>query len=482
MATNPSSDDEIQLSQYSSSSSSSSSSESDNEDHSFANNNNNNTNKLSPPLSNEDEKILYTHINLIDKQLIEWYNVNTSKKKRTKIKNNTMYTLSFLNDLYLKRQKLINCLNKPYWLFALESNDLIRSKIIDFNDGDILGTYLKDIQLLPDDQIEIDNLPQKKNNTKKKQKNNIINNNNNKYIPNNRLILKFIFHHDNNVIKNKSLSIYIYIDHTSSTLLIDWTKTRIMENNIISFDEDCWKHGGPQMLMHGFFKYWKCDDELLKEEKINEAEDENTKLEEENIINEMETLEKGMLYIIREIIFFSVHSFHIGINKIIVNKNNNNNQKNNYENIRKKRIQNNPDRPKSLLHRLTFGILPDYIAKVDGELTTDYGNKLNGGNKKSNDDQNISILNIQLPYWLQNDHERKRLRYKFKVMEHFDLCFVVSMLIIFLTGIYYLTLYRYIGNNDGKDHLTNLPISKTKQRIDLYDKHPHEDVYDMSFL
>ena len=46
----------------------------------------------------------------------------------------------------------------------------------------------------------------------------------------------------------------------------------------------------------------------------------------------------------------------------------------------------------------------------------------------------------------------------------------------------YLTLYRYIGNNDGKDHLTNLPIGKTKQRIDLYDKHPHEDVYDMSFL
>ena len=131
MATNPSSDDEIQLSQHSSSSSSSSYSESDNEDHSFANNNNNNTNKLSPPLSNEDEKILYTHINLIDKQLIEWYNVNTSKKKRTKIKNNTMYTLSFLNDLYLKRQKLINCLNKPYWLFALESNDLIRSKIIE---------------------------------------------------------------------------------------------------------------------------------------------------------------------------------------------------------------------------------------------------------------------------------------------------------------------------------------------------------------
>ena len=189
--------------------------------------------------------------------------------------------------------------------------------------------------------------------------------------------------------------------------------------------------------------------------------------------------QQGMLYIIREIIFFSVHSFHIGINKIIVNKNNNNNQKNNYENIRKKRIQNNPDRPKSLLHRLTFGILPDYIAKVDGELTTGYEKKVNN---KSNDDQNISILNIQLPYWLQNDQERKRLRYKFKVMEHFDLCFVVSMLIIFLTGIYYLTLYRYIGNNDGKDHLTNLPISKTKQRIDLYDKHPHEDVYDMSFL
>tara|TARA_A100001015_G_scaffold266157_1_gene315087 strand:+ start:948 stop:1325 length:378 start_codon:yes stop_codon:yes gene_type:complete len=124
MATNPSSDDEIQLSQHSSSSSSSSS-ESDNEDHSFANNNNNNTNKISPPLSNEDEKILYTHINLIDKQLIEWYNVNTSKKKRTKIKNNTMYTLSFLNDLYLKRQKLINCLNKPYRLFVCLSFVLI---------------------------------------------------------------------------------------------------------------------------------------------------------------------------------------------------------------------------------------------------------------------------------------------------------------------------------------------------------------------
>ena len=74
---------------------------------------------------------------------------------------------------------------------AIDKNVLIINHKYDTRCLDVLQThddstinatkleYLKDIQLLPDDQIEIDNLPQKKYNTKNKKKNNIINSNNN---------------------------------------------------------------------------------------------------------------------------------------------------------------------------------------------------------------------------------------------------------------------------------------------------------------
>ena len=212
----------------------------------------------------------------------------------------------------------------------------------------------------------------------------------------------------------------------------------------------------------------------------------------------MEMLERSMVYIINEILFFTVHSFHIGIKKILVDNDDDDDDDNvmyssatvqnkkyvDYETVREKRMKNNPDRPKSLLHRLTFGAIPDYIEKVDNEMKKDYNfpssstttTNFNQPNRNESADD-WSMLNINLPYWLQNDKERNRLRYKFKVMKHFDLCFVITILGTMLIAIYYLTLYGYIGNNDGSD-----PSLKTKQQISMYDKHPHEDVYDMSFL
>lgn len=428
------------------------------------------------PLSSSDENIIFTHINLIDKQLIQWYNINTSKQKLKKhIKNNNnnnMYTISFLKDLYSKRQQLIGVLNKPYWLFVLESNALLRTKIINFNDGDVLGAHLKDIQLLPEIYGS---------NTK-----------NDHALKNNRLVLSFIFHHNNNVIKNRSLSLYIYIDHTTGTLLLDWNKTRMLEENTLSFDEGCWNHGGPYMLMQGFFKFWRCEKTIDGNKSLNPSDED---LEQQ--INEMEMLERSMVYIINEILFFTVHSFHIGIKKILVDNDDDdddnviyssakvqNKKYVDYETVREKRIKNNPDRPKSLLHRLTFGTIPDYIEKVDNELKKDYKTHVSSSATTNFNQPNRnesagdrSMLNINLPYWLQNDKERKLLRYKFKVMKHFDFCFVITILGTLLIAIYCLTLYGYIGNNDGSD-----PSFKTKQQISMYDKHPHENVYDMSFL
>ena len=140
-------------------------------------------------------------------------------------KNSNMYTLSFLKDLYTKRQSVIDILNKPYWLFCLESNNTLHNKIINFIDGDILGTFLEDVQLLPDLQgdpsYRVDHVWKS-----------------------NRLLLKFLFQRGNGVVKNSELCIY-YVDHSTGTLMLDWTKTRLARTWVGSDD---WKYGGPVLL------------------------------------------------------------------------------------------------------------------------------------------------------------------------------------------------------------------------------------------
>ena len=381
-------------------------------------------------LSLEDEKHIFTHIHSIDKQLIQWYSHNTSKRQRSKhmkANNNTnAYTLPFLKDLYAKRRSVIDILNKPYWLFCLESNRIIHNKIINFIDGDILGTFLKDVQLLPD--LEGSSSYQATRVWKS-----------------NRLVLKFLFQRDNGVLKNNELCIYIYIDHTAGTLMLDWTKTRIAQE--LAFDEDgCWKYGGPHMLLDGFFKIWR-----------NKSDNEGEVVSEDERIREMEDMERGILAFVKGVVFHSVPSFHSGI-KVMFKKE---------AEPHRSAIGMEPKPPTSLLHTLTFGYIPDYIKRVDDELN----------NAEENNETKIII-----PFWLLNDKERGRRRFRFKVMKHFDLCFVLITLAAFLLGIYYLTLYRYIGNNDGKDWQTGLKLQKPKQRTHYYEDHPHKDVYENSFL
>ena len=195
--------------------------------------------------------------------------------------NSNMYTLSFLKELYTRRQSLIGILNKPYWLFCLESNRTIHNKIINFIDGDILGTFLEDVQLLPDLQMN----PSYRMDRVWKS---------------NRLVLKFLFQRDNGVVKNSELCIFIYVDHTTGTLMLDWTKTRVVQE--LEFDQDgCWKYGGPQMLLDGFFKIWRNKSD-------NEGE-----IVGRRKIREMEEMEYGILTFVKEVLFYSVPSFHNGI-------------------------------------------------------------------------------------------------------------------------------------------------------------------------
>ena len=140
-------------------------------------------------------------------------------------------------------------------IFDLNKN--IFNKIINFIDGDILGTFLEDIQLLPDPQMN----PSCRMDRVWKS---------------NLLVLKFLFQRDNGVVKNSELCIYIYVDHSTGTLMLDWTKTRLAQE--LEFDQDgCWKYGGPHMLLDGFFKIWRNkpdnEEEISEDERIREMEE-----------------------------------------------------------------------------------------------------------------------------------------------------------------------------------------------------------------
>ena len=112
-------------------------------------------------------------------------------------------------------------------------------------------------------------------------------------------------------------------------------------------DEECWKHGGPQMLWSGFFKYWQVDPSSHEFGALDHKPAEQR-------IKDMETLEKGMVHVIQEIIFHSVHSFHIGVQRILKDADDTQSARRleQYNARRSRRIKNNPDRPKSLLHRI----------------------------------------------------------------------------------------------------------------------------------
>ena len=78
-------------------------------------------------------------------------------------------------------------------------------------------------------------------------------------------------------------------------------------------------------------------------------------------------------------------------------------------------------------------------------------------NDELNDDKGGDLTKIIIPFWLLDDKERNRRNYRFKVMKHFDLCFVLITMAALLFGVYYLDLHCHIGN-DGKDWQTGLKL------------------------